>query len=226
VTIEVAGQPVSLIVAGELSASPAPPGGTDQSFDLNLLADFGELQSHLTPILQAELNRAERCGERLSIQSATLAPAAPAGNLGVQMHFEKWICIKAAGDTPKKLLESDATIHVTLTPVLEKSEAGVQSIRLDVDIVKIEADGPLGDLLRSGPLRATLRDKIREGLLKVIARAADPDGVMPSQTKRFIAIQTIGFADAGFGRLALDMAGHLRVPGEAVPAVLEQFGNR
>jgi hypothetical protein len=48
---------------------------------------------------------------------------------------------------------------------------------------------------------------------------------MTPQTRRFVAIQKIAFVDAGFGRLALDMAGRLQVPGESVSAVLEQFGN-
>ena len=50
--------------------------------------------------------------------------------------------------------------------------------------------------------------------------------MLAPQTRRFVAIQNIAFVDAGFGRLALDMAGRLQVPGESVATVLEQFGNR
>jgi hypothetical protein len=99
-------------------------------------------------------------------------------------------------------------------------------VRLDADIDTIEADGPLGDLLRSGSVGPALRDKIREALQKAVRRSTDFEGVMPSEAKRFVAIQTIAFADAGFGRLALDLAGQLKVPGQQVSSVLDQFSNR
>ena len=201
-----------------------------QTFPLNLRADLGELQTHLTPLVQQELNRSEKCGERVSIQSATIvpAPAAAAGaaDLALNVHFERWICIAAEGNTPKKLLGSDATVHVIVSPVLEKSAGGEQVVKVDARIGGIEADGPLGEMLRSGPVGNTVRDKMSEALLKVLQRSTDLDGVMKPETRRFVTIQKIAFVDAGFGRLALDMAGRLQVPGESVSTVLEQFGNR
>jgi hypothetical protein len=226
VAVDIGEQHIAITVSGEVSASPGPPGAGNQTFPMNLRADLGELQSHLTPLVQAELNRAERCGERISIQSATLAPAASAADLTVHLHYEKWICIAAEGNTAKKLLGSDATIHVTLNPVLEKSVAGGQTVRLDARIGNIEADDPLGEMLRSGAVGTAMRDKIREALLKVLQRSTDLEGVMTPQVRRFVAIQKIVFVDAGFGRLALDMAGCLQVPGDSVSTVLEQFGNR
>jgi hypothetical protein len=223
--VDIGAQHVGITVSGEVSATPGPPGAGDQTFPLNLRADLGGLQSQLTPLAQQELNHSERCGERLSIQSATLvpapAPAAGAADLALHLHFEKWICITAEGDTPKKLLANDATFHVMMNPVLEKS-----AVKIDARIGGVEAVGPLGELLRSGTVGSTLREKMREALGKVLQRSTDLDGVMTPQTRRFVAIQKIAFVDAGFGRLALNMAGRLQVPGESVAAVLEQFGNR
>lgn len=227
IAVDIGTQHVPIAVSGEVSASPAPPGAGDQTFPLNLRADLGGLQSHLTPLVQQELNRSEKCAERLSIQNAILAPAAAgAADLAVHLHFEKWICIASEGNTPKQLLTSDATVHLIVSPVLEKSAGGEQSVRLDARIGVIEADGPVGEMLRSGVLGNTVRDKMRETLLKVLQRSTDLEGVLAPQTRRFVAIQKIAFVDAGFGRLALDMAGRLQVPGESVSAVLEQFGNR
>jgi hypothetical protein len=230
-SLEIAGQTIALTVSGEISGSPKKPGDGDQSFNLNLRGDFGDFQTHLTPLLQAELNKSDRCGERVSITNATLAPAPPAGDLSVQLHFEKWICLKALGrDDAKKLIGGDATIHVILTPQLESGtvagQANVQTVHLDADIGTIDADGPLGELLRSGAVATALRDKIREAMLKTIQKSVELDGVIPSQTKRFLKVQSVGFADAGFGRLALDLAGQLQVPGDQVLAVLAQFSNR
>jgi hypothetical protein len=185
--------------------------------------------------LQAELNKSDRCGERVSISNATLAPAAPAGNLTVQLHFEKWICVKALGrDDAKRLLGGDATVQVILTPRLEngtaaQSAAGQtanQSVHLDADIGTIDANGPLGELLRSGAVGTALRDKIREAMLKAIQKSVELDGVIPPETKQYLTVQTIGFADAGFGRLALDLAGRLQVPGAQIASLLTQFSNR
>jgi hypothetical protein len=224
--VDIGAQHIPLTVSGEVSASPVPPGAGDQTFPLNLRADLGELQSHMTPLLQEELNRTERCGERVSILNVTLAPAAGAADLALQLHFEKWICILAEGDTAKKLVGSDATVHVVLDAVLDKSAAGEQTVRLDARIGAIEADGPPGEMLRSGAVGTAVRDKIREAVLKVLQRSTNLEGVMTPQTRRFVTIQKIAFADGGFGRLALDMAGQLQVPAESVSAVLEEFGNR
>ena len=230
-SVEIAGQTIAIRVSGEISGSPKKPGDGDQTFNLNLRGDFGDFQTHLTPLLQAELNKSDRCGERVSITDATLTPAPPAGNLSVQLHFEKWICIRALGrDDAKKLLAGEATIHVILTPQLGEGSAPgqttIQTVRLDADISTIEADGPLGELLRSGAVGTVLRDKIREAMLKTIQKSVELEGVVPSQTKRFLKVQTVGFADGGFGRLALDLAGRLQVPGDQVLAVLAQFSNR
>jgi hypothetical protein len=224
--IDIGAQHVAITVSGEVSASPLAPGASEQTFPLNLHADLGELQSHLTPLVQQELNRSEKCGDRVSIQSATLAPAADQADLAVHLHFERWICIAAEGNAAKKLLASDGTVHLIVSPVLEKSAGGEQAVKVDARIGGTEADGPLGELLRSGAVGNAVRDKMSEALLKVLQRSTDLDGVIKPETRRFVAIQKIAFVDAGFGRLALDMAGRLQVPGESVATVLEQFGNR
>jgi hypothetical protein len=226
VAVDIGAQHVAFTVSGEVSASPGRPGAGDQTFPMNLRADLGGLQSHLTPLAQQELNRSEKCAERVSIQSATVAPAASAADLAVHLHFERWVCIAAEPSAPKQLMASDAIVHVIATPVLEKSASGVQSVRLDAQIGGIEADGPLGEMLRSGTIGSTIRDKMSAAMLKLLQRSTDFDGVLALPARHFAAIQKIAFVDAGFGRLALDMAGRLQVPGESVSAVLEQLGNR
>ena len=64
---------------------------------------------------------------------------------------------------------------------MEESNA----IRLDAEVGKIDADGPLGDLLRAGSLGAALRDKIRESLLKAIEKSADLEVVVPAPGQSF-----------------------------------------
>ena len=221
VSVNIAGQPVAITISGDVSAPAANQG--ENAFGLHLRADLADFQNHLTPLLQAELNQSNRCGERIAIQNAALEPAAPAGRLTVQLHFEKWACFKALGkENAKRLLGGNGTVQVILTPRVES--AG--TVRLDADIGNIDADGSLGDVLRSGSLGATLRDKIREALLKAVQKSADLETVIPAQARPFVTIQSIAFADAGSLGLALNLAGRLLVPPQQISSVLEQFRNR
>jgi hypothetical protein len=223
VSLNLAGQAVALTISGKISESSAKSGESERSFDLNLRADLADLQGHLTPLLQAELNQSNRCGERIAIENATLVSAAPAGRLAVQLHFEKWACFKAFGkENAKRLLGGNGIVEVILTPRVEEGS----TVRLDAEIGKIDADGSLGEALRSGSVGAALRDKIHESLLKAIQKSADLEAVVPAQARPFVTIQSAAFADGGSGRLALNLTGRLLVPGRQASSVLEQFRNR
>ena len=223
VYLDIAGQPVALTVSGNISGASTKPGVSEQSFALNLHGDLADFQSHMTPLLQAEMNQSHRCGERVSIERATLVPAAPAGRLTVQLHFEKWACFKAFGkENAKRLLGGNGIVLVILTPRVEKG----QTVRLDAEIGDIDADGSLGEVLRSEFVGAAMRDKICEALLKAIQRSADLETVLPSAARPFVTIQSAAFADAGSGRLALNLVGRLLVPESQVSSVLEQFRDR
>ena len=157
-SLNISGQTVAIAISGDISAAPGKTGENDQAFRLNLRADLADFQGHLTPVLQAELNQSNKCGERISVENATLAPAAPAGRLTVQLHFEKWACIKAFGkENARRLVAGNGTVEVLLMPRIEQGNA----VRLDADVGRIDADGSLGELLRSGSLGPALRDKIR-----------------------------------------------------------------
>ena len=248
-SLNISGQTVAIAISGDISAAPGKTGESksgenDQAFRLNLRADLADFQGHLTPVLQAELNQSNKCGERISVENATLAPAAPAGaastsiatpspaaagaaapagRLTVQLHFEKWACIKAFGkENARRLVAGNGTVEVLLMPRIEQGNA----VRLDADVGRIDADGSLGELLRSGSLGPALRDKIREALLKAIQKSADFNVVVPEQARPFVSLQSIAFADAGGGRLSLDLAGRFMAPGANVSSLLDQFRNR
>lgn len=60
----------------------------------------------------------KRCGNRLAIQNATLAPADPASLVLIQLHFEWWECVKLLHKQASKRLIGDAQIRVKLTPAI------------------------------------------------------------------------------------------------------------
>jgi hypothetical protein len=216
VSVNVAGQPVEIVVSGNVS------GVAEEPLALNLHADLSDLQSHMTPLLQAELNQSNRCGERISVEKAALVPAAPAGRMTVQLHFEKWACLKVFGkENAKRLLGGNGSVEVLITPHVQDGN----SVSLDAEIGDIDADGSLGEILHS-EYGATLRDKIRQALLKAIQKSASLEAVVPAPAQPFITIQTVAFAERGTGILVLNLVGRLKVPGGQIAAVLEQFSNK
>jgi hypothetical protein len=218
-SLSIAGQPVAIVISGSVSGAPGQP------LNLNLRGELTDLQSHMTPLLQAELNQSNRCGERISVEKATLVPAAHAGRMTVQLHFEKWACFKAFGkENTTRLVGGNGTVQVLLTPRVDQGNA--QTVRLDAEVGAIDADGSLGELLHS-EYGNTLRDKIREALLKAIQKSSGLEAVVPTQARPFVILQSVEFAERGTGILILNLTGQVKVPLEQVSSVLEQFrGNR
>lgn len=218
VSLDLAGQPVKVVVSGHLAG-----GGNDRPLTLDLRADLGEFQSHLTPLLAAELNQDNKCGDRIAVQNATLAPAAPSGHLAVRLRFEKWACIKAFGkQNATRIVGGDAVVNVILTPRIEPPNG----IRVDAEVERIDADGSLGEILRSGTIGPMLRDKIRESLQRSIEKAMRLENVAPAQARPFVAIESVAFDDRGSGVLGLHLAARLAIPADQLSAVVEEFRNR
>jgi len=71
---------------------------------LALTVDLGDFQEHLTPVLAAQVNRSERCGDRLSVEHAVIAPSAPSAVLTANVNFERYGCVKAFGKEIAKRL--------------------------------------------------------------------------------------------------------------------------
>src|SRR5580658_11390569 len=102
------GQPVTVTVWGTASSS-----------HLAATIDLADFQEHLTPILAAQLNRSDKCGERLTVQKAVLEPS---GILTANVHFERYGCAKAFGkEIVKRLVGGDAIVEVKLTPTVTEN---------------------------------------------------------------------------------------------------------
>lgn len=219
-TFDIPAIPVSLNIAGQAISVPIS-GSVSESMKLDLRADLNDFQAHLTPILKAELNRDDKCGERISIEDAVLRPAAPAANLTVRLHVEKWACFKAFGkENAKRLVGGNAVVEMKVTPQADDG-AGVH---LDADVGRMDADGSLGELLHSGSIGDALRDKIRESLLKAIRKATNFDTVIPPQVRPYATVQSLTFA--GDVKLELALVAQLKLPAEQTATVLDQLRSR
>jgi hypothetical protein len=212
-SLNLEGQPVGFTAWGTVSAGPSGV------FRLAVTVDLGEFQENLTPVLSAQLNRSDRCGERLSVERAVLAPAGSSSVLTANVQYERFGCVKAFGkEVVKRLVGGNGVIEVNLTP-----SVGENGIILTAQVRKVDADGSLGELLRSGPLGDSIREKIAASIQSAIQKSANLKATLPSQMGSAAVIQTAQFADGGSGRLWLLVAGEVRLSAEQLRDVAKEL---
>ena len=117
-TLNVENQPVTITASGTITMTARQ---RDQvAFRLELVADLSDFQQNITGVLRSQLDKSERCGERIEIQHATLTPADPASVVTAQLHYERWACTKMFGkQTAHRLVGGNAVVQLKLTPVVE-----------------------------------------------------------------------------------------------------------
>lgn len=192
---------------------------------LQLSADLSDFQQNLTDLLSAELNKDDHCGDRIAIQHATLSPVPPAASIAVvQLHYERWGCAKVFGkEQSKKLVGGNAVMQLKLTPAIEQDNT---ELRLIPEVGPIEADGSLGELLRSGTLGDMLREKIRKSILSALQKGTDLSATLPPAVQSNARIQTAEFRDGGDGRLLVVLGGEIQATNEQIQALSKQLKER
>ena len=213
-SVNFANQPVAITTSGVISRSTAD--GGQNTFKLELTADLSDLQLNIAEVLREQLNKSERCGERIEIQSATLTPATPAGLVVVQLHFERWACL---GRDVNEMVEGNGTIEVKLT-----ASVGADGVlRLAPEIGRVDAPGLIGDLLRSGSLGGTLRDTITESLLSTVRRSGDFSATLPPAARAGAALRRAQFQGTGSGKLLVVLDGEIRMSNEQVISLTSEL---
>jgi hypothetical protein len=197
---------------------------TAQTFRLQLTADLTGLQENLTPLLAAQLDKDDKCGERIAIQQATLTPAPPAAVATVQLHYERLACVKAFGkQQAKRLVAGNAVVPIRMTPAVEQDNT---QLRLNPEVGEIQADGSLGELLHNGSLGDMIREKIRDSILNAMQKGANLSATLPPAAQPYATIASAQFQDAGAGHLAVQLVGEIRVPRDQLQAVTQQLKSR
>ena len=195
-TIQIDQQMVEISLWGTLTAN-----------HLALTVDLGDLQEHLTPVLSAELNRADRCGDRISVEHAAITPSAPSGVLTANVNFERFACVKAFGkQIAKRLLGGHAVIEVNLTPSVEENDLAIEA-----EVRKVDADGSLGEALRSDSVSDSIREKIGAGIESALRKLTNLKSTLPGGMGNAVSIDSVQFADGGSGRLWLTIGAEVRM---------------
>lgn len=207
-SIALEGQPVAITVWGNVS-----PG------HLSATVDLGDFQDHLTPILAAQMNRSDKCGERLTVEKAVLASS---GVLTANVHYEHFGCAKAFGkEITKRLVGGDAVVEVKLTPGVADNH-----IAMDAEVRKIDADGSLGEALHSGSFGDSIRQKIAANIESSVRKSADLKSALPAGVDSVVTLRTVQFADGGAGRLWLSVAGDLHLSADQFQSLAKEIISR
>jgi len=204
-TITVASQPVAITTSEVISNGVAS--GGQSTFKLQLTADLFDLQQNISDVLHSELDQADRCGERIAVQGATLTPSEPASVVLVQLHFERWTCL---GREANEMVEGNATFEVKLTPSVGDDGA----LRLTPEIGRVDAQGLIGEWLRSGSPGESLRDKITGSILSAIRLGSDFSATLPPAARGCATLHGARFQGSGSGKLWVVLSGEIRVSNE------------
>jgi hypothetical protein len=212
-SISFGNQPIAIVAAAVITGHP---NSLQNTFRLLVTADMADLQGHMTDLLKAQLDSQDRCGDRLSVVSATLAPANPAGALTANVHYERWVCVKMLGkEVNKKLLGGDGVVPVNLTPSIEGG-----TVKLTAEVGTIEAKGALGEVLRSAPVRDRLRDKIGSSVEAALQGGTDLKTVLPPGIDRVASAVSARFTDGGSGRLVFELVAEIRMSAAEIRAMI------
>jgi hypothetical protein len=215
-SFDAGGHPVTVTVWGSLSRASA------DVFRLALTADLDDLQQNVTPLLRSQLDRSDRCGERLSVEQAVLVPAAPDSLLSATVHYERWGCMKAFGkETVRRLVGGNATLKVKLTPLVETN-----AVSLKPEVVGIEADGSLGELLRSKSVGDALKEKIASSVRAAIEKATNFSNVLPPEIGSAATIRSVEFITGQGGRLCIESIAEVRISPDSLKALGKQLDSR
>jgi hypothetical protein len=213
-SITVDSQPVAITISEVISNGVAS--GGQSTFKLQLTADLSDLQQNITDVLHSQLDQADRCGERIAVQGATLTPSEPASVVVVQLHFERWTCM---GREANEMVEGTGTFEVKL--MLSVGDEG--ALRLTPEIGRVDAPGLIGEWLRSGSPGEGLRDKIADSILSAISQGSDFNATLPPAARGNATLYSARFQGSGSGKLWVVLGGEIRVSNEQVASLISEL---
>ena len=219
--INFADQAFTITTSGTISKAVAEAG--QNTFATELTADMSDLQQTITDVLHAKLDTSDRCGERIALQTAALAPQEPASLVVVQLHYERWTCATMFGrQSMNEIVEGNGTVEVKLIPAVAQDG----SLRLSAKIDRIDGEGLVGDLLRSDTLGNTLRETISDSVLSAMQQGADFKAALPAGARSYATLRRAKFQGTGAGKLLAVFDGDIRVSNENLTAVTRELQER
>jgi hypothetical protein len=217
-TITLASQSLGVAVSGVLFETAVE--NNQRTFRLEMAENMSELQPIITEVLGAQIDRANSCGEHIAVRQATLRPSTPASVVTLQLHFERWTCLRVGGQTmSNELAESDGEVEIKLVPALEKSG----SLTLTSEFSRIDARGMMGDAIRSGDLGPDIRERLTQSLLPVFQVGANFRNTLPQAIQGAATLKSAKFQDLGAGVLGLTLEGQVQISDQQAKVLVDQL---
>ena len=204
-------QAIAVTTSGTISKGTKE--GGDNTFKFELVTDLSDLQQNITEVLRGQLDKSDPCGERIAIQTAVLTPSEPAILAVVNLHYERWACFGRSN--VNEMAEGNGTIEVKLTLAVGRDG----SLQLDPKVDRIAAAGLTGELLRSGSLGETVRDKIAESILSTVLRGSDYKAVLPAGVQGNVTLRRLLFEGSGPGKLNAVQDGEVQLSADSAAAL-------
>jgi hypothetical protein len=216
--VNIGGQAMTVTTSGTISKTTSEK--SDNTFAVELSDDLSDVQFDITDILRSHLDTSDRCGERVDIQTAELTPRNPAAVVVAQLHFERWTCSPIFGQGGmNEIVEGNGTIEIQLTPAV----APDGTMKLAAQIGQVQAQDLIGDLLRSGSLGQTIRDKTAQAFVSIMRQSTDFKNALPSGVRNYAVLRHAEFQGTGAGRLVVRLNGEINVPNEQLSVVTSEL---
>jgi hypothetical protein len=204
-TANVANRSIEVDISGALSQTAAQDG--KRMFRLELYGNLSDLQHNLTELLGG-LNRSSTCGENLTVRRATLTGSGVNGMLLLDLHFERWACMRIGNQTASnELAESDGSVEVRLAPSIGSSN----TLRLNAELGRINANGLMGEAIRSGDIGELIRKNAPLPLLTAARVTTNLAAVLPPAIQSSVALHGAKFQSTGVGDLNLVLEGEAAI---------------
>ena len=208
---------IAVDVSGALSQTAVD--GDQRTFQIETVVDLTEVQQSLTEIMNAQLY-SEGCGARLTVNRASIVAASPSSSLQLRLHYERWSCMRIAGQTSMtELAESDGTVEIKLTPAISDGNAP----RLNSEFKRIDATGAMADDLRTGDLGDTVRDKVSSAILRAVMAGADLKSILRGALQNGATLQSVRFQDRSGSSLKAVLQGQIRLSNDQVTLLANQL---
>jgi len=221
ISLKIENQPLTVAASGIISVGARSH--DKYILKLKLDADLTDLQQNITKLLSAQLDKDDPCGDHITIEHATLAPVGPSVRSIVQLHYERYTCVKAFGTRmTKRLVGGHGIIQMKFTPAIENRK----TLQLRPEVESIQADGALGELLRSGQIGAMVREKISKALLSALQKGTDRSLTLPPAVQDIAMIDKAQFEGEGSGRLAIVLGGEVLISRQQTQLLKDKLKER
>jgi len=125
-------------------------------------------------------------------------------------------------DTMNEMAEGNGSIEVKLTPLVDEDG----TLRLIPEIGRVDAEGVVGDLLRSGSLGDAVRDTVAQSVLFTIRQGGDFRVTLPATAQGYATLRRAQFQGTGSGKLMAVLDGEIRVSDEKATALTSELKGR